>query len=45
MLKNRNEMNFIEFRKNFIDIGCVNTHQIVALYPDFNHNNLTRWVK
>ncbi|MEA4841409.1 MAG: hypothetical protein VB110_10445 [Bacteroidales bacterium] len=38
-------MNFIEFRKSFIDIGCVNTHQIVALYPDFNHNNLTRWVK
>ena len=45
MWKNRNEMNFIEFRKKFIDIGCVNTHQIVALYPDFNHNNLTRWVK
>jgi len=38
-------MNFIEFRKSFIDVGCVNTHQIVALYPNLNHNNLTRWVK
>lgn len=26
-------MNFIEFRKSFIEVGCVNTHQIVALYP------------
>jgi len=38
-------MNFIEFRKSFIEAGCVNTHQMVALYPNFNHNNLTRWVK
>ncbi len=38
-------MNFLEFRDNFIDVGCVGTHQIRALYPDFNTNNLTRWVK
>jgi len=38
-------MNFIEFRKSFIEVGCVNTHQIVALYPNLNHNNLTRWLK
>lgn len=38
-------MNFLKFRDNFIEIGCVGTHQIKALYPDFNTNNLTRWVK
>lgn len=38
-------MNFIEFRKSFIDIGCVATHQIEAKYPNFTANNLTRWVK
>ncbi|MDD4590552.1 MAG: hypothetical protein PHG06_09020 [Parabacteroides sp.] len=38
-------MNFLEFRDNFIEIGCVGTHQIKALYPDFNTNNLTRWIK
>jgi len=38
-------MNFIEFRKSFIEVGCVNTHQIATLCPEFNHNNLTRWVK
>jgi predicted transcriptional regulator of viral defense system len=38
-------MNFIEFRSSFIGIGCVNTNQIVAQFPEFNYNNLTRWVK
>lgn len=38
-------MNFLEFQNNFIEIGCIGTHQIKALYPDFNTNNLTRWVK
>ena len=38
-------MNFIEFRKSFIEAGCINTHQMVVQYPEFNHNNLTRWVK
>lgn len=38
-------MNFIEFRTSFIEVGCVNIHQIAALYPDFNPNNLTRWIK
>lgn len=38
-------MNFMEFRKSFIDIGCVNTHQITAVFHGFNNNNLSRWVK
>jgi len=43
--KNRNKVNFLEFRKSFIEIGCFNTHQILTLYPPFSSNNLTRWVK
>lgn len=38
-------MNFIEFRNSFIEVGCVTTYQIMAQYPEFNANNLTRWVK
>lgn len=38
-------MNFIEFRDEFIEVGCVATHQILLKCPDFNTNNLTRWVK
>lgn len=38
-------MNFIEFRNSFIEVGCIATHQIMAQYPEFNANNLTRWVK
>lgn len=38
-------MNFIMFRLSFIEVGCVNAHQINAQFPGFNPNNLTRWVK
>lgn len=38
-------MNFIKFRNSFIELGCVTTNQILALYPNFNVNNLTRWVR
>lgn len=38
-------MNFLEFRNSFVEVGCVATHQIEAKYPNFNINNLTRWVK
>lgn len=38
-------MSFIEFRNCFIEVGCVATNQIVSQYPDFNTNNLTRWVR
>lgn len=37
-------MNFLSFRESFIELGCINTHQIEAAYPDYNRNNLTRWV-
>lgn len=38
-------MNYIDFRNSFIEVGCVAINQIAAQYPNFNTNNLTRWVK
>lgn len=38
-------MDFLSFREKFIETGCVNTHQFAVAYPDYNRNNLTRWVK
>lgn len=38
-------MNFIEFRQQFFDLACFNIHQVYAWQPDFDRNNLTRWVK
>lgn len=38
-------MNYIEFRNNFIEVGCIATYQIMAQYPYFNPNNLTRWTR
>ena len=38
-------MNYLEFRNSFIDVGCFGVNQILASYPNFNKNNLTRWVE
>jgi len=38
-------MNFLIFRKLFFEQRCVNIHQIYARQPNFEKNNLTRWVK
>ena len=47
MLQNRNKINmtFWEFKDKMYDCGCFNIHQIYAWQPDFDRNNLTRWVK
>ena len=37
-------MNFHAFRQAFFEYGCINTHQLYVLQPEFNCNNLTRWV-
>lgn len=39
------EMDFLEFKAKMFDLACFNIHQIYAWQPDFNRNNLTRWVK
>jgi predicted transcriptional regulator of viral defense system len=37
-------MNYLQFKKNFSPALCFTTQQIIALEPDFQHNNLSRWV-
>jgi predicted transcriptional regulator of viral defense system len=44
-MHNRNKMNFIEFRNSFLSLAYFTTNQVYALVPEFNRNNLGRWVK
>lgn len=39
------KMTFIEFKDQFYDLGCFSTQQVYAWYPDFDRNNLIRWVR
>ncbi len=38
-------MDYLAFKNTFFDKLCFSSHQIYSKYPDFNNNNLTRWVK
>jgi predicted transcriptional regulator of viral defense system len=38
-------MNYLALRNRFFEFGCFNTHQVLAWYPAFQHNNFTRWLK
>ncbi|MHB8581544.1 MAG: hypothetical protein ACYDA4_17000 [Ignavibacteriaceae bacterium] len=38
-------MDYLEFKKAFIDKVCISTNQIHAMFSGFNDNNFTRWVK
>ncbi|MCX6335588.1 MAG: hypothetical protein NT092_15030 [Bacteroidia bacterium] len=38
-------MNFIQFRNRFLSLAYFTTNQVYASYPEFNRNNLGRWVK
>lgn len=38
-------MIFLEFRNKMFDLACFNIYQVYAWQPDFDRNNLTRWVK
>lgn len=38
-------MSFLEFRKEFAELGYADIHQILASHPDFDRNNLTRWAR
>ena len=44
-MHNRNKMNFIEFRNKFLPLTYFTTNQVYASYPEFNRNNLGRWVR
>ena len=44
--RNRNKkMNFLEFKDKLFDFACFNINQLYAWQPDFDRNNLTRWIK
>ncbi|MCC7525515.1 MAG: hypothetical protein IT250_11880 [Chitinophagaceae bacterium] len=38
-------MNFLEFKDKMFDLACFSIHQVYAWKPNFDRNNLTRWVK
>ena len=38
-------MNFLEFRRKFIDLACFTIDQVYSWQPEFDRNNLTRWIK
>lgn len=38
-------MTYLEFREQWHAVGCFNIYQIRAWKPDFDRNNLFRWVK
>lgn len=38
-------MSYWEFRTRLFDLGCFSVQQVYAWRPDFDRNNLTRWVK
>ena len=38
-------MTFLEFKNKMFDLACFNIYQVYAWQPDFDRNNLTRWVK
>ena len=44
-MHNRNKMNFVEFRSRFQSLACFTTNQVYASYPEFDRNNLGRWVR
>lgn len=38
-------MTYLEFRTQLFDLGCFSIRQVYAWQPDFDRNNLTRWIK
>ncbi len=38
-------MDYWTFRQAFFDLGCFNINQVYAWQPEFDKNNITRWVK
>jgi predicted transcriptional regulator of viral defense system len=38
-------MNYLDFQQKMLELACFNINQIYAWKPDFDRNNLTRWIK
>ncbi|TCS85042.1 hypothetical protein EDD80_11525 [Anseongella ginsenosidimutans] len=47
MLHNRNiiDLDFLTFKEKLFDLACFSTDQVYAWQPDFDRNNLTRWIR
>lgn len=44
-METKQKITFLEFKDKMFDLACFNIHQIYAWQPDFDRNNLTRWIK
>ena len=38
-------MNYLDFKEKLFELSCFNINQIYTWQPNFDRNNLTRWVK
>ena len=38
-------MNYLDFKEKMFELSCFNINQIYTWQPNFDRNNLTRWVK
>ena len=38
-------MNYIEFKEKMFDLACFSNDQVYSWRPDFDRNNLSRWIK
>jgi predicted transcriptional regulator of viral defense system len=38
-------MNFLSFKDKWFDLACFTIYQVFAWKPDFDRNNITRWIK
>jgi predicted transcriptional regulator of viral defense system len=38
-------MNFLAFKDRMFHLACFHIYQVVAWQPDFDRNNITRWIK
>jgi len=38
-------VNFLAFKERMFELACFSIYQVLAWQPDFDRNNLTRWVK
>lgn len=38
-------MNYLQFHKQWAELGCFSSRQVYAWQPDFNRLNLTNWLK
>jgi len=38
-------MNYLEFREKVLQLGCFNIQQVFLWFPNFDRNNIIRWVK